>query len=227
MTKTLPGRRGRPSRARGAAHDAAAEAKLLLLETLVPQLAQAIGPHCEVVLHDNRPAQPTVRAIGNGHVSGRRVGDLMTRTVVDGTELRDRTEPLFNYAARSPDNKRVRVSLLPVVHEGSVIAYVAVNFSVEDLELARRAIDLLTATAADGRVVEQFQSAGEVVGSLLDEGLRHRGRTTHRLSRAERIELLRWLKERGALHMRGAVEQIATRLGISRAAVYNYLREID
>lgn len=214
-------------RARGAAFDAVAEAKLALLEALVPQLARAIGPNCEVALHDNRWVQPTIRAIGNSHVTGRKVGDLMTRTLVDGVELRDRLEPLYNYAAPSPHNKRVRVSLLPILHEGLVIAYLAINFSVEELEQARQAIGLLTKTAAEGRVVEQFMSAGDVIGSILDEGLHARGRTANRLSRDERIELLRRLKERGALNMRGAVEEIATRLGVSRAAIYNYLREVE
>jgi predicted transcriptional regulator YheO len=61
---------------------------------------------------------------------------------------------------------------------------------------------------------------------MIEENLNDRGRPAHLLTRAERIELRRRLKERGALNMRGAVEQIAASLNVSRAAVHNYLQEI-
>jgi predicted transcriptional regulator YheO len=114
-----------------------------------------------------------------------------------------------------------------VLHEGLVIGYIAVNFCIEDLELARQAIAILTKTGPQGHVVEHHLAPGEVIGSIIEASLHTWGRPAHRLSRSERIELLRRLRERGALNMRGAVEQIAASLDVSRAAIYNYLREID
>ncbi len=53
--------------------------KLDLPSDLIPKLARAFAPVCEItVLHDNSTFPPTIRAIGNGHVSGRSVGDSMT-----------------------------------------------------------------------------------------------------------------------------------------------------
>lgn len=217
------------SRRRGApaAFDPIAEAKLALLAKLVQQLARAIGPNCEVVLHDNRWAQPTIRAIGNSHVTDRQIGDLMTRTVLDGVEIKDHAEPVFNYAARTPDNKRLRVSLLPIVHENLVIAYLSVNYLVEDLELARQTLTVLTNAEPHSQVFEQYLSTGDVIDAIIEKTVCSLGRPAQRLSRSERIELLRRLKQNGALNMRGAVERIARALNLSRAAIYNYLREIN
>lgn len=210
-----------------AAFDKIAEAKLSLLDELVPYLARAIGPNCEVVLHDNRWARPTIRAIGNSYITKRKVGDLMTRTILGGVEVRDESHPIFNYAARTPDHKQLRVSLLPITHGGIVIAYVSVNYLIQDLMLARQALALLAKTEPHGRVVERYLSTSDVIGSLIEESLNDRGRPAHLLTRTERIDLLRRLKERGALNMRGAVEQIASSLNVTRAAVYNYLQEIE
>jgi predicted transcriptional regulator YheO len=208
------------------AFDEIAEAKLAMLAELVPQLARAIGPNCEVVLHDNRWTRPTIRAIGNSYITGRKTGDLMTRTIVGGVEVHDQSKPIFNYAAKTPDLKQLRVSLLPIKHGGAVIAYISVNYLVHDLLLARQALALLTKTEPHGRVVEQYFSTHDVIGTMIEESLDHRGRPAQLLTRAERIELLRCLKERGALNMRGAVEQIASSLNVSRATIYNYLQEI-
>jgi predicted transcriptional regulator YheO len=209
-----------------AAFDDVAEAKLSLLAELVPLLARAIGPNCEVVLHDNRWTRPTIRAIGNNHVTKRKAGDLITRTIVGGVEVRDQLQPIFNYPAKTPDNKQLRVSLLPIVHRGRVIAYISVNYLIQDLMLARQALALLTKTEAHGRVYERYLSTRDVIGNMIEESRNDWGRPAHLLTRTERIELLRRLRERGALNMRGAVEQIASSLNVSRAAIYNDLQEI-
>jgi predicted transcriptional regulator YheO len=45
------------------------------------------------------------------------------------------------------------------------------------------------------------------------------------LDKSERIDLLRHLRDRGVFHMRGAADYVASVLRVSRAAIYNYLRE--
>jgi len=46
------------------------------LQPIMKAIAGAVGPHCEVVLHDlsQREMERTIVAIENGHVTGREVG---------------------------------------------------------------------------------------------------------------------------------------------------------
>jgi len=201
-----------------------AEAKLELLEDLIPKLARAIAPVCEAVLHQNTSQPPTIRAIGNGHVTGRSVGDLMTLVVIDGKDMRDLTTPLYNYVSTMPDGRRIRVSAIPILHDGAVIAYVGINFLVHDFEVAQQALSMLVKTEAHPEVIEEkFLSPREVIASSVEEQLKAFGRPAAMLNRTERVALVHRLRERGLFGMRGAADQIASILGVSRAAIYNYL----
>jgi D-arginine utilization repressor len=59
---------------------------------------------------------------------------------------------------------------------------------------------------------------------LIESCLEHCNRPAHLLSREDRIDVVRRLHGEGAFRLRGAAREIAVRLGISRAAVYNYLK---
>lgn len=203
------------------------EAKLRLLAELVPKLARAIAPVCEVVLHANTSRPPTICAIGNGHVTNRKVGDLMTTIMVDGKDMIDLRKPMFNYLSNTPDGKQLRVSVIPILDEDEVIAYIAINFLVQDLATAHQALSLLVrAEAHSGAIKETFLSPRDVTERTIDEYLHECGRPVALMEKAERLELVRRLRNRGAFGMRGAVSDVASKLGVSRAAVYNYLSEI-
>jgi predicted transcriptional regulator YheO len=215
--------RGRGGR-QGSGDGSSAELKLQLLADLVPHLARAIAPNCEVVLHENTSDPPTIRTIANGHVTGRKKGDLMTRIVVDGTNVLDRKTPLFNYHSKTPAGKRVRVSLIPILEQEQVIGYLAINFMVGDLAIAQQAISILIrAEKHDEAIHEQFLSPHDIIEKTIEDFLHKAGRPAALLNKTERLELMRLLRDRGALRMRGAVEEVAARMGVSRAAVYNYI----
>ncbi|MFG3594684.1 transcriptional regulator [Bradyrhizobium sp. RDI18] len=195
------------------------------LAQLVPQIARSLTKDCEVVLHDNRASPPRILAIGNGHVTRRGVGDLMTRIAVGNAELQDLREPLFNYGSVAPDGRQLRVSVLPVVVNGKTVAYLAINFCTSDLLMAQRAITQLTRTEPHPKEIhETFLPSSLPLRQVIDSSLEECNRPPHLLDREDRIDLMRRLHEQGVFQMRGTVREIAERLGISRAAVYHYLK---
>jgi uncharacterized protein YqgV (UPF0045/DUF77 family) len=52
------------------------------------------------------------------------------------------------------------------------------------------------------------------------------GAELHTLGRAEKQRAARLLEERGAFRFRGAVEEVADAMGVSRVTVYNYLNAV-
>lgn len=208
-------------------HSREAEAKLQLLAELVPQLARAIAPNCEVVLHDAGTRPPTIRAIGNGHVTGRQVGDRMTRVAIDGREAERIEEPLFNYHSRTPGGQQVRNSLIPLRHDGEVIGYLAVNFMIQDLEAARQVLSFLVGAEPQRAAVEDPAGGAQGVAGLLDSHLEEQGQTAAGLSREGRLAALRALRRQGAFALRGAVDEVAQRLGVSRTTIYNDLAALE
>jgi hypothetical protein len=54
------------------------------------------------------------------------------------------------------------------------------------------------------------------------------GKSTSKMSRSEKQQVVRFLDERGVFLIRKAVESTAERLGVTRFTIYNYLeREVD
>lgn len=220
------GKESDPAKERAPLVDAQAELKLALLEDLVPKLARAIAPICEVVLHQNTSHPPTIRAIGNGHLTGRTVGDLMSQVFIDGEDVRDLSTSLFNYRAKTPDGRKTRVSLIPIMHNDAVIAYLSVNFLVQDLEIARQALSILVEAEPHAEAIDEaFLSPHDVIKKSVEDFLHTCGRPIAMLEKGERVQLVRRLRDRGVFGMRGAVDEIASMLGVSRTAVYNYLNE--
>jgi len=201
--------------------------KMALLEELVPQLARAIAPGCEVVLHDARTRPATIRAIGNAHVTGRGVGDFMTLIAIDDVEEATVTEPLYNYISPTPSGARARVSVLPIRHEGEIIGWIAVNFLVEDLLTAQQAISFLVQSEHPGQRIRETFLANRSPAAAFDECLGAFGRAASQLGRAERIALVGQLRERGVFALRGAVDDVAQRMGVSRTTIYNYLALVE
>jgi predicted transcriptional regulator YheO len=119
------------------------------------------------------------------------------------------------------------VSLIPIIDAERVIGYLAINFMVGDLAIAQQAISvLIRAEKREEAIHEQFLSPHDIVERTIEEFLHRLGRPAVLLNKAERMDLMRLLRERGALRMRGAVEEVAARIGVSRAAVYNYIAAI-
>lgn len=203
-----------------------AEAKLRFAEELVPQLARAIGPLCEVVLHESTSNPPTIRAIGNGHITNREVGDLMTQIIVDGEDATNRDTPLFNYESVMPDGRHLRVSVIPIADSGKVIGYIAVNFLIHDLAIAMQALSVLAKPEPHAEAIdEKFTSPRQIIADMANEYVHKSGRPIALLDKRDRVQLVQQFKERGVFRMRGAMTDVAQLLGVSRTAVYNYLSE--
>jgi predicted transcriptional regulator YheO len=63
------------------------------------------------------------------------------------------------------------------------------------------------------------------VDAILDAHRLGRTQPWAGLDRAERLDLFRKLDEQGVFAVRRAIEQVAARLGISRASAYSYLSQ--
>lgn len=206
----------------------AAEERIEFLADLLPQLARAIGPLCELVLHERTNGELRVKAIANNHISHRTVGGPPGVIIHNGKEIHDPQDALFNYTGLTEDRKRLRCSLIPIRCDGEVIGAICVNFLVHDLQNASDALGALLQVEAGSSQVQEFVPAnGDILEGIVELALRERGRPAHALTKPERLELIAILRARGALSVRGAIGRIADRLGLSRTAVYNYLRELD
>ncbi|MET7689283.1 PAS domain-containing protein [Streptomyces sp. NPDC005483] len=205
--------------------EAERDAIIAALTSVVDGVAATFGPVCEVVLHDYRRPEKSVVAIA-GSVTGRTAGGAMSqigmRMVARGDEAADE----LNYVTRTGTGKLVKSStMLLRDSSGAVFGALCVNV---DVTAASEVHALLGALAGIDAAPEEppVTTFGDDIDSVVDVMLdAHRHQSWALLDRAGRLDLFRSLDERGVFAVRRAIEQVAGRLGISRASAYSYLSQ--
>jgi predicted transcriptional regulator YheO len=202
------------------------DAILAALTPVVEGIAATFGPLCEVVLHDYRNPEKSVVAVA-GSVTGRTVGGAMSeigmRVLARGDEAADE----LNYVTRTRDGAQVKSSTMVLRDStGAVFGALCVNV---DVSAVTQVHGLLGALAGLGAAPAELPTTtfgndiDSVVDALVDAHQSRQRGSWAELGRAERVDLFGGLDNRGVFAVRGAVEQVAARLGISRASAYNYL----
>ncbi|MCT9078257.1 helix-turn-helix transcriptional regulator [Streptomyces fulvoviolaceus] len=205
--------------------EAERNAILAALTPVVDGIAATFGPVCEVVLHDYRNPEKSAVAVA-GSVTGRSVGGAMSeigmRMLARGDEAADE----LNYVTRTPTGQLVKSSTMVLRDStGAVFGALCVNV---DVTAANQVHALLGALAGSGTAAAEppVTTFGDDIDSVVDAMLdEHRHRSWAALDRAGRLDLFRSLDERGVFAVRRAIEQVAGRLGISRASAYSYLSQ--
>lgn len=203
-----------------------------LREVLAPVMkavAVAVGPHCEVVLHDlsRREMAHTIHAIENGHVTGRSVGGPSTDRGLKLLIDEDADHDAFGYRGRTFDGRDLHCSSVYYRNsQGSVIAALCINVDLSVLESARDIIATLLPTEDRGPEEVVGPSINDVLDEMLKSAIAEVGKSPEAMARGDRICVLQLLDERGAFHVKHSVERVAKRLGISKVTAYNYLDEI-
>lgn len=189
-------------------------------------LVETFGPDCEVVLHDLTTPQKSVVYVA-GSVTGRQVGqsfDHLVSQVLLSERLQE--DRVANYYFEA-NGRRIRSStLLLRDDQGELVGAVCINL---DTEPVRRQMEWLQTLlpqppAPPPASVEPPRHVAEVVTSLIDGIIG--GREPAQLRREDRLELIRFMEEKGIFLMKGSVEQVAQRLGVTKVTVYSYLDQI-
>ena len=195
---------------------------LKAIEPACAAIAALLHPHAEVVVHEL--ATDTIVAIWNPF-SGRTVGDpsLMQELPAHWSE-----QPMQGpYPKIEVDGRPVSAVSAVVPDAGGVPrGLLCVNLDRTPFEDAARLLGGLFAptTAPPPELFERDwrdQIAAGVADYCAELAL-----PRERLTRAQRVELLRRLEQAGLFATRNAADHTATALGVSRATVYSMLKEI-
>ena len=199
---------------------------------LCRQVAQAIthtfGDICEVVTHDFATLEHSVVHIA-GNVTGRAVGDGPTDLLLRAVRSGHTEQDLHGYTGHTLDGKTLRSSSVFLRDDdGTVFGAFCINVDMTHLAQIDGWLGRLLRTQPTAEVSETFtRDMGEALEVLLAEAALEIGTPLAHMSRAQKIELVRLLAERGAFRIKKAVTLVAERLGVSRFTVYNYLNAGD
>ncbi len=213
------------------------------LARMVPALAEAIGPNCEVILHDLARLPNSIVAIG-GNLTGRSVGGPITDFGLEQIRQSNDGADMVGYAAQTRDGRRLRSSTMFVRDAGgNVVGCLCINMDVTGLlEISEAARHLAAvATTAHISAGAAGQDAGappgkretfpltveELAVRAVKEATEAVGVPVALMRKDHKREVVRVLDEHGLFLIRDGVEYVAAALSISRYTIYNYLAEIN
>lgn len=198
---------------------------------LAHMIAQTIGDDCEVVLHDLENPQQSVAYIVNNRVTGRQVGqsfDHLVPQVILSKKLDH--DIVTNYYFHTADGRLIKSSTaLLKDFGGKVVGALCINIDTtkisQQIEWLQSLMPGSEENAAPAEVSqEELTHVSEIVTDLIDKIIGNKDMA--RLRREEKLELIRFMDQRGIFLLKGAVDQVGSRMGISRVTVYSYIDEV-
>lgn len=206
---------------------------------LVNFIADLIGPHCEVLLHDVSDVQKSGIAIRNGYISGRTIGCPMTDLGLELLENKTylHQDAFINYLSRSANGDKFRSSTYFIRDENrELIGMLCVNIMISSdnqamKELTSKLVNILSNTTAEitsvneeEPVVESLNTSVEnLVDSTIHKCLKQSGVTADQMSTDDKIAFVQVLNNNGIFKIKGAISKVASTLQISESTVYRYL----
>lgn len=202
--------------------------ELAVLSQLVDGLQAVLGRSVEVTLHDFRNPDHSLIAIA-GKVTGRQVGAPMTDRLLETLRRYGDDAPnIVGVRTRARDGRLLRTSTIFVRNRnGKIIGSLGFNVDLTEQEMAARVLaELLGTNDQPTEAINFAFDVTETMQAMIESALAQSGRPSQFLDREERLSLIRVLDTRGLFLIKGAVDEMAARLGVSRFTVYGYLDEI-
>jgi predicted transcriptional regulator YheO len=161
-------------------------------------------------------------------VTGRRPGGSVTQIGLAIIRAGDDAEESYRYTTRAPNGQILKSSTVPLRDgEGHVFGALCVNVDITDMWMLSHTIqEMIGEDSETPQSVAFVDNIDRVIGEVLQEETAMFGRPITGLSKAERLQLLKALDSRGVFSLQRSVPQVATHLGLSRATLYNDLREM-
>lgn len=207
------------------------------LEEYIPVaevIAKTFGHDCEVVLHDLSVPQNSVGYTINNHVTGRAVGQSFNHLITEVLLSQNFTnDHAANYYFHTDDGRLIKSSTLLIRDEKKkVIGALCINVDTtkitQSIEWLRSLIPDYSNHPAEpehaSKSIDDMEHIQEIAHDLIDKivGDKDPGK----LRRDEKIEMIRFMEEKGIFLIRGTIDRVAEKLKVSKVTVYSYIEEI-
>ncbi|CRX39528.1 helix-turn-helix transcriptional regulator [Estrella lausannensis] len=202
------------------------EKQVRLMEPMIKAVVELFKPFVEVAVHDLEKG--TVVALYN-NLSKRKVGDRspIKELGVSTKEFPDFFPPYYkmNY-----DGKVMKCTSITLRDEkGEAHGLICFNVDTSSVKGLFDSLAVFLGNAREGK--NPVESGGgsfeEKARALMDEFLQERAISSDHLGRDEKRELIQFLYSKGIFNYKKAPQEIASWLKVSRASIYNYIKEME
>ncbi|HWL24925.1 MAG TPA: PAS domain-containing protein [Ureibacillus sp.] len=197
-------------------------------------IAKTFGTDCEVVIHDLTIPQNSVVYTVNNHVTGRQVGQSFNHLITDVLLSQNFTNDYSaNYYFKTNDGRLIKSSTVLIRDtdkkvKGALCINIDTTKITENIKwlssLVPQTPNDLSDTILSNEETHVMDHISEVANEIIDTTIGNKSIDT--LRREEKIEMIRFMEQKGIFLIRGTIERVAEKLNISKVTVYSYLDEI-
>ena len=180
-----------------------------------------------MVLHDLTTPENSVVYAVNGDVTGRREGqtfDHLIKFVLLNKNFKD--DYTVNYIFETEDGRKIKSSSALVRDEqGDVIGMMCINYDLTVMNLMRRELESFLPLSEESTAVNSEtvldQDVTTIVDTLIDNIIS--GRKKRELTKQDNLEIIKFMDDKGIFLVKGAIDKVASCLGLSKVTIYGYL----
>ncbi|MCK8071992.1 PAS domain-containing protein [Vibrio sp. 1CM23M] len=196
---------------------------------LADTIADLIGPYCEVVIHSFESLENSVVKIVNGHHTGREIGSPITDLGLRMWSTFEKTgevspKSYFTNAADGSLLKSTTCVLAGPQQKPIGMLCINMNLSFPFPEIVKTLMPQCNVPQAI--VSETFSNnANDVIQQALSSAIKEVDQDETISSKGRNKAIIRCLFDNGVFELKETTTQVSEQLGISRQAVYKFIRE--
>lgn len=198
---------------------------LKVYESFIEAIVALFYPFVEVAVHDLQLG--TLAAMYNSF-SKRKIGE---KSPLDELEIEIEKFPdVFSpYHKRNWDGKELKCTSITIRDEyGKPAMLICINLDTSQLVQTKEILDaFLKIQPQSVNPIEGYGGDGQQqINLLIEHYLNERKTAKSSLRRVDKKELIEFLYHKGVFHFKNSVPFIAKTLKLSRASIYNYIKEM-
>lgn len=200
------------------------------LQQMADAVAALFGKNCEACVHDLTDLHNSLIYI-QGEVTHRKPGAPATDLLLKMLKSNGgRGEDMHNYKTTTTDGRSLKSTTTFIRDsKGTAIAAFCINFDTTEFYNASLALLPFASITENDHPhnIETFaNSVSETVDALFEQAISEIGKHPATMNVEEKTQLIQLLEEHGTFQFKGAVEQVAFLMGVTKFTVYNYLKKV-
>lgn len=193
-------------------------------------VAEMFGSRCEVVLHDLTRPQSSVIYTKNGDVTGRKVGESFRHLIYQVLRSdRFKNDYVSNYKTTTIDGRTIKSTTALIRDEKGVIAGAfCINFDIDDLQKADNFLNEFIRLEDEDipREESEVNNVWDIVSDLIKYAVEDFPVPISEMDKEDKIKIVSFLYDKGLFLIKGAMDEVARSLNVSKVTIYGYLEEI-
>ena len=207
-----------------------AKIDLDFLQRLIKGIAAEFGSNCEVVLHDlNENLEHTIVAIENGHITGRKIGDVASDIVVQSLSSMQELHDRYSYQLRTKNGRILKSTSICIRDEqGHVSGILGINYDITDFLAVNGVIEKFTNyNPQEDHHRDDIETiptnVSELLETLIHDSYKLINKPVALMSKGDKIKAIKYLESKGAFLITKSSDKIAKFYHISKYTLYSYL----